>query len=66
MNIVVLVKQVPEIALIKVNEAEIKIDLPQCLGLVNLFNEYLSDEGFRIILKTSVMFMFMAMLRDRS
>lgn len=52
MNIVVLIKQVPEIALIKVNESENKIDLPQGPGVVNPFDEYAVEEGIRIKEKT--------------
>jgi electron transfer flavoprotein beta subunit len=48
MNIVVLIKQVPEIALIKVNEAQNKVDLPQGPGVVNPFDEYAVEEGIRI------------------
>lgn len=52
MNIVVLIKQVPEIALIKVNEAENKVDLPQGPGVVNPFDEYAVEEGIRLKEKT--------------
>lgn len=52
MNIVVLVKQVPEIALIKVNEAANKVDLPQGPGVVNPFDEYAVEEGLRLKEKT--------------
>jgi len=48
MNIVVLVKQVPEIALIKVDEAANKIDLPQGPGTVNPFDEYAVEEALKI------------------
>jgi len=48
MNIVVLVKQVPEIALIKVNEADNKVELPQGPGTVNPFDEYAVEEALRI------------------
>lgn len=48
MHIVVLVKQVPEIALIKVNEAENKVELPQGPGTVNPFDEYAVEEALRI------------------
>ena len=66
MNIVVLVKQVPEIALIKVNEAENKIELPQGPGVVNPFDEYAVEEGIRIKEKTSGKCMVMAMGRERA
>ena len=48
MNIVVLVKQVPEIALIKVDEAANQVVLPQGPGIVNPFDEYALEEGLRI------------------
>ena len=48
MNLVVLVKQVPEIALIKVDEAANKVDLPQGPGTVNPFDEYGVEEALRI------------------
>jgi electron transfer flavoprotein beta subunit len=48
MNIVVLVKQVPEIALIKVDESANKVVLPQGPGMVNPFDEYAVEEALRI------------------
>ena len=48
MNIVVLVKQVPEIALIKVDEAANQVVLPQGPGIVNPLDEYAVEEGLRI------------------
>ncbi len=48
MNIVVLIKQVPEIALIKVDEAANQVVLPQGPGFVNPFDEYAVEEGLRI------------------
>lgn len=48
MNIVVLVKQVPEIALIKVDEAANEVVLPQGPGTVNPFDEYAVEEALRI------------------
>ena len=66
MNIVVLVKQVPEIALIKVNEAENKIELPQGPGVVNPFDEYAVEEGIRIKEKTSGKCIVMAMGSERA
>ena len=48
MNIVVLVKQVPEIALIKVDEAAGKVELPQGPGVVNPFDEFAVEEGLRL------------------
>ncbi|MDF1545778.1 MAG: electron transfer flavoprotein subunit beta/FixA family protein [bacterium] len=52
MNIVVLIKQVPEIALIKVDEAANKVDLPQGPGTVNPFDEYAVEEALRLKEKT--------------
>ena len=48
MNIVVLIKQVPEIALINVDEAAGKVVLPQGPGTVNPFDEYAVEEGLRL------------------
>ena len=48
MNIVVLIKQVPEIALIKVDEVANQVVLPQGPGIVNPFDEYALEEGLRI------------------
>lgn len=48
MNIVVLIKQVPEIALIKVDEAANQVVLPTGPGIVNPFDEYAVEEGLRI------------------
>lgn len=48
MNIVVLIKQVPEIALIKVDEAANKVELPQGPGTVNPFDEYAVEEALRL------------------
>ncbi len=48
MNIVVLVKQVPEIALIKVDEAANEVVLPQGPGTVNPQDEYAVEEGLRL------------------
>ncbi len=48
MNIVVLVKQVPEIALIKVDEAANQVVLPAGPGIVNPFDEYALEEGLRL------------------
>jgi len=53
MHIVVLIKQVPEIALIKVNEAQNKVELPQGPGVVNAFDEYAVEEGIRLKEKTN-------------
>ncbi|MEW5992884.1 MAG: electron transfer flavoprotein subunit beta/FixA family protein [Candidatus Zixiibacteriota bacterium] len=48
MNIVVLIKQVPEIALIKVDEAANTVVLPQGPGTVNPFDEYAVEESLRL------------------
>lgn len=48
MNIVVLIKQVPEVALIKVDEAANEVVLPQGPGTVNPFDEYAIEEALRI------------------
>ena len=48
MNVVVLIKQVPEVALIKVDEAAGQVVLPQGPGVVNPFDEYAVEEGLRI------------------
>lgn len=48
MNIVVLIKQVPEIALIKVDKAANKVVLPQGPGTVNPFDEYAVEEALRL------------------
>lgn len=48
MNIVVLIKQVPEIALIKVNESANEVVLPQGPGTVNPFDEFAVEEGLRL------------------
>ena len=48
MNIVCLVKQVPEIALIKVDSAANQVVLPAGPGVLNPFDEYAVEEGLRI------------------
>lgn len=48
MKTVVLIKQVPEIALIKVDEAANQVVLPQGPGVVNPFDEYAVEESLRI------------------
>ncbi|MCK4573604.1 MAG: electron transfer flavoprotein subunit beta/FixA family protein [candidate division Zixibacteria bacterium] len=48
MKIVVLVKQVPEIALIKVDEAANEVVLPQGPGTVNPHDEFAVEEGLRL------------------
>lgn len=53
MNIVVLIKQVPEIALIKVDVAANEVVLPQGPGVVNPFDEYAVEEALRLKEKNS-------------
>ncbi|SYZ72391.1 Electron transfer flavoprotein subunit beta [Candidatus Zixiibacteriota bacterium] len=48
MNIVVLIKQVPEIELIKVDQAANEVVLPSGPGVVNPFDEYAVEEALRI------------------
>jgi electron transfer flavoprotein beta subunit len=47
-NIIVLIKQVPEIALIKVDSAANQVVLPQGPGIVNPFDEYAVEEALRL------------------
>jgi len=48
MNIAVLIKQVPEIDLVKINEAANEVILPSGPGIVNPFDEYAVEEALRI------------------
>lgn len=48
MDIVCLIKQVPEIALIKVDESANKVELPAGPGTVNPFDEYAVEEALRL------------------
>ena len=48
MNIVILVKQVPEIALIKVDETANEVVLPAGPGTVNPHDEFAVEEGLRL------------------
>lgn len=48
MNIVVVIKQVPEIELVRVDEAAGTVTLPSGPGIVNPFDEYALEEGLRI------------------
>lgn len=48
MNIVVLVKQVPEIALVSVDEGANKVVMPEGPGVVNPFDEYAVEESLRL------------------
>jgi electron transfer flavoprotein beta subunit len=52
MNVIVLVKQVPEIALIKVDTAANQVVYPEGPGVVNPQDEYAIEEGLRIKEKT--------------
>ncbi len=53
MNIAVLIKQVPEIELVKVDEASGEVVLPSGPGVVNPFDEFAVEEALRIKEKTS-------------
>ncbi|MGD8921668.1 MAG: electron transfer flavoprotein subunit beta/FixA family protein [Candidatus Zixiibacteriota bacterium] len=66
MNIVVLVKQVPEIALIKVDEAANEVVLPQGPGVVNPFDEYAVEEALRIKEKLGGKTMVMSVGSERT
>ncbi|MFH2035643.1 MAG: electron transfer flavoprotein subunit beta/FixA family protein [Candidatus Zixiibacteriota bacterium] len=48
MNIVVLIKQVPEIELVKVDEAANNVVLPSGPGIVNPFDEYAVEEALKL------------------
>jgi len=48
MDVVILIKQVPEIALIKVDETANEVVLPQGPGTVNPFDEFAVEEGLRL------------------
>ena len=48
MNIVVLIKQVPEIELVKVDAAAGDVVLPSGPGIVNPFDEFAVEEGLRL------------------
>jgi electron transfer flavoprotein beta subunit len=66
MNVVVLIKQVPEIALIKVNEAANEVELPQGPGVVNPFDEYAVEEALRIKEKSGGTVSVMTVGSDRA
>lgn len=66
MNIVVLIKQVPEIALIKVDEAANQVVLPQGPGIVNPFDEYAVEEALRIKEKLGGKVIVMSVGTDRT
>ncbi len=48
MNIVVVIKQVPEIELVRVDETAGAVTLPSGPGIVNPFDEYAIEEGLKI------------------
>lgn len=48
MNIVVIIKQVPEIELVRVDEAAGQVSLPSGPGVVNPFDEYAIEEALKI------------------
>jgi len=48
MNIIVLIKQVPEIELVKVDEAANDVVLPSGPGVVNPFDEYAVEEALKL------------------
>lgn len=66
MDIVCLIKQVPEIALIKVDEANNKVELPQGPGTVNPFDEYAVEEGLRLKEKHGGKVMVMSVGTERA
>ncbi|MEA3296722.1 MAG: electron transfer flavoprotein subunit beta/FixA family protein [candidate division Zixibacteria bacterium] len=65
MNVIVLIKQVPEIALIKVDETANQVVLPQGPGTVNPFDEFAVEEGLRIKEKTGGKCMVMSVGTER-
>ncbi len=48
MNIIVCVKQVPEIALVKVDDSKGSVEFPQGPGVINPFDSYALEEALRI------------------
>lgn len=66
MHVVVLIKQVPEIALIKVNEAANQVELPSGPGVVNPLDEYAVEEALRIKEKTGGTVSVMTVGTDRA
>ena len=66
MDIVCLIKQVPEIALIKVDQANNKVELPQGPGTVNPFDEYAVEEGLRLKEKHGGKVMVMSVGTERA
>ncbi len=66
MDIVCLIKQVPEIALIKVDEAANQVVLPQGPGTVNPFDEYAVEEALRLKEKHGGKVIVMSVGTDRT
>ena len=66
MKILVLIKQVPEIALIKVDEAANKVVLPDGPGVVNPQDEYAVEEGLKIKEQTGGECIVMSVGTDRA
>jgi electron transfer flavoprotein beta subunit len=66
MNTVVLVKQVPEIALVKVDEAANQVVLPAGPGIVNPFDEYALEEALRLREKLGGTCVVMSVGSDRT
>lgn len=66
MNIVVLVKQVPEIALVKVDETANQVELPKGPGTVNPFDEYAVEEALRLKEKHDGKVMVISVGTDRT
>jgi electron transfer flavoprotein beta subunit len=52
MNIIVCIKQVPEIGLIKIDDSNHKVVYPQGAGMTNPFDDYAVEEALRIKEKT--------------
>jgi len=66
MNVIVLIKQVPEIALLKIDEAANKVVLPQGPGVVNPLDEYAVEEALRIKEKTGGKCVVMSLGSERT
>ena len=66
MDVVVLVKQVPEIALVSVDENANKVTLPQGPGTLNPFDEYAVEESLRLREKHGGKCMVVSMGTDRT
>jgi len=65
MNTVVLIKQVPEIELVKVDEASGEVSLPTGPGVVNPFDEYAVEEALKIKEKTGGKVMVISLGSDK-